>query len=74
MQISGEGPAFGKMQMVVGRGEKRERECMRSRRGELETRAGSRACQGPLYSRWGAEDLLVLVLFISQTLADLWTW
>lgn len=25
MQISGEGPAFGKMQMVVGRGENRQR-------------------------------------------------
>lgn len=74
MQISGEGLAFGKMQIVVGRGERERGRACGGRRGELETRAGSRACQGPLYSRWGAEDLLVLVLFISQTLADLWTW
>lgn len=40
MQISGEGLAFGKMQMTVGReGGNRERESSRDRRGELETRA-----------------------------------
>lgn len=45
MQISGEGPAFGPMQMVVGRGENRERESVRGRRGEQETRAGSGAAR-----------------------------
>lgn len=50
MQISREGPAFGKMQMVVGRGENREGEFVGQtwRAGDS---GGSKACQGPLYSR-----------------------
>ena len=59
MQISGEGLAFGKMQMTLGReGGNRERESSRDRRGELETRARAGACQGPLYSRWGLKAFL----------------
>lgn len=41
MQISGEGPAFGQMQMLAGRGENQGRESLRDRRGERETRAGA---------------------------------
>lgn len=42
MQISGKGPAFGKMQMLVGRGENPERESLRGSRGEQETGQGAR--------------------------------
>lgn len=59
MQMSGKGSAFGKMQMVVGRGEKpRKWENLRDSPTERETWAGIGTCQSPFYSRWGAPNLL----------------
>lgn len=48
MQISGKGPAFGWMQMMVGRGKPGERESRRGRPGEQKTRAGSGALPGSI--------------------------
>ena len=74
MQMSGKGSAFGKMQMVVGRGEKpRKWENLRDSPTERETWAGIGTCQSPFYSRWGGSKSSLPILFISQTLGDLWT-
>lgn len=74
MQMSGKGSTFGKMQMVVGRGEKTEKV------GEPKGQSNGARDLGrdwdlpqPIVLTLGGSKSSPPILFISQTLGDLWT-